>query len=51
MHWMLMGIDPDLFELSKKIMGDTPSLKGAKKVLSKEERGLLDMIKQYVLER
>jgi hypothetical protein len=39
MHWALMSIDPDLFEITKKI-----SEGGRKKVLTKEEKNLLEIV-------
>ncbi len=46
-HWTLMQIDPDLFEMTKKIIDDHK--KSSK--MSKEEREMIEMMKQYAKER
>lgn len=46
-HWTLMGIDPDLFEMTKNMIDDP----NRSSKMSKQERLMIEMMKQYVRER
>jgi hypothetical protein len=50
MHWTLMGLNPELFALTKRLV-ETPVQEKKGASVSKEELSMMEMIKEYVLER